>query len=140
MFQAKLAGTRQLYHVLTNNVPRPVPSPEQLIQPAHATCEGCHWSRQIHGDRLRQIREYANDETNTESVTTLRLHVGGGAARGAGIHWHANPATVIEFVPPPPGKDAAPIKRRGNTLSILRKENGRWVFFRDANMLAVVQE
>jgi len=111
MFQAKLAGTRQLYHVLTNNVPRPVPPPEQLIQPAHATCEGCHWSAQIHGDRLRQIREYANDEANTESVTTLRLHVGGGAARGAGIHWHANPATVIEFAPPPPGKEAAPYVR-----------------------------
>jgi len=26
--------------------------------------------------------------------------------------------------------------RSGNTLSILRKENGRWVIYRDANMLA----
>ena len=109
MFEAKLAGTRQLYHVLTNQVPRPVPPPERLIQPAHATCEGCHWSGQVHGDRLRQIREYANDEANTETVTTLRLHVGGGAARG--IHWHANPTTTIEFAPPPPGKDAAPYVR-----------------------------
>jgi len=40
MFEAKLAGTRQLYHVLTNQVPRPVPPPERLIQPAHETCEG----------------------------------------------------------------------------------------------------
>jgi nitrate/TMAO reductase-like tetraheme cytochrome c subunit len=110
MFEAKLAGTRQLYHVLTNQVPRPVPPPERLIQPAHETCEGCHWSGQPHGDRLRQIREFANDEANTESVTTLRLHVGGGPSR-AGIHWHANPGTVIDFVPPPAGKDAAPFVR-----------------------------
>ena len=111
MVEAKLAGTRQLYHVLTNQVPRPVPPPEQLLQPAHATCEGCHWSGQPHGDRLREIREYANDEANTESVTTLRLHVGGGAGRGTGIHWHADPATTIDFVPPPPGTETAPYVR-----------------------------
>jgi hypothetical protein len=114
MFEAKLAGTRQLYHVLTNQVPKPVPPPEQLIQPAHATCEGCHSSGRLHGDRLREIREYADDEANTESITTLRLHVGGGAAPGAGIHWHANPATTIEFAPPQSGKDAAPYVRVTN--------------------------
>jgi hypothetical protein len=110
-FEAKLAGTRQLYHIVTNQVPRPVRPPDRLIHPAHVTCEGCHWSSQTHGDRLRVIREYANDEANTESVTTLRLHVGGGAARGAGIHWHASPGTVIEFASPPPGKEAVPYVR-----------------------------
>ncbi len=30
------------------------------------------------------------------------------------------------------------IKRAGNTLSILEKQNGSWVIIRDANMLAVV--
>ena len=28
------------------------------------------------------------------------------------------------------------VRRSGNTLSILRKENGRWTIYRDANMLA----
>ena len=40
--EAKMAGTRQLLHVMTNRVPRPVPPPSELIQPARATCEGCH--------------------------------------------------------------------------------------------------
>jgi uncharacterized protein (TIGR02246 family) len=40
--------------------------------------------------------------------------------------------TVI--VTHPGGGD--PIKRTGYTLSILKKENGRWVLARDANMLA----
>jgi hypothetical protein len=111
MLEAKVAGVRQLYHVLTNQVPAPVPPPERLLQPAHVTCEGCHRSEHVGGDRLREIREYANDEANTERVTTLRLHVGGNGARGAGIHWHANPATAIDFVPPPPGKEAAPYVR-----------------------------
>ena len=41
--------------------------------------------------------------------------------------------TVV--VTPPGGK---PMTRAGHTLSILRKENGRWLLARDANMLAPV--
>ena len=37
-----------------------------------------------------------------------------------------------------PKKGGAPNKREGNTLSILKKQNGAWVIFRDANMLAVI--
>ena len=101
LVQAKLAGTRQLYHVLTNQVAKPVPPPEQLIRPARDTCERCHWPETFHGDKLRVIREYANDEKNTESVTTLQLHVGGGSTRvgvGGGIHWHMNLDNRVEFV------------------------------------------
>jgi uncharacterized protein (TIGR02246 family) len=39
-----------------------------------------------------------------------------------------------------PGAGAAPIERRGHTLSILRKREGKWVIFRDANMLANASE
>jgi uncharacterized protein (TIGR02246 family) len=39
-----------------------------------------------------------------------------------------------------PNEGAPPIKRQGNTLSIFRKQNGKWVLFRDANMLAVVSD
>jgi uncharacterized protein (TIGR02246 family) len=44
-------------------------------------------------------------------------------------------STVIT---PPSG--AAPIRRAGNTLSILRKQAGGWVIARDANMLAAVSK
>jgi uncharacterized protein (TIGR02246 family) len=39
-----------------------------------------------------------------------------------------------------PKNGGAPVKRAGNTLSILKKQAGAWVIFRDANMLAVVPE
>ena len=39
-----------------------------------------------------------------------------------------------------PKKGGAPIKRAGHTLSILQKQSGAWVIFRDANMLAVVSQ
>jgi hypothetical protein len=47
------------------------------------------------------IREYANDEKNTESVTRLMVHVGGGSERlgtASGIHWHMNVANEIDYV------------------------------------------
>ena len=37
-----------------------------------------------------------------------------------------------------PKSGGASIKRAGNTLSILEKQNGSWVIVRDANLLAVV--
>jgi uncharacterized protein (TIGR02246 family) len=32
------------------------------------------------------------------------------------------------------------IKRAGNTLSVLRKEGGKWLLYRDANLLSVVPQ
>jgi uncharacterized protein (TIGR02246 family) len=39
-----------------------------------------------------------------------------------------------------PASGAAPIRRAGNTLSILRKQAEGWVVARDANMLAAVSK
>ena len=41
------------------------------------------------------IREYADDETGTETVTTLQMHVGG-VKPASGIHWHV--AQQIEYI------------------------------------------
>jgi ketosteroid isomerase-like protein len=35
--------------------------------------------------------------------------------------------------------DGTAVKRAGDVLSILRKENDRWVIFRDANLLAATK-
>src|SRR5688572_22878445 len=112
--EAKLAGTRQLFQVMTNRVPKPVPPPGDLIQTARETCEGCHWPETFRGDKVRVIRDYANDEANTESTTTLRLHIGGGSPRlgvGTGIHWHMNLNNQIDFVAAGPGEDVIPYVR-----------------------------
>ena len=41
------------------------------------------------------IRDYADDETGTETVTTLQMHVGG-VKPASGIHWHI--AQQIEYI------------------------------------------
>jgi uncharacterized protein (TIGR02246 family) len=44
--------------------------------------------------------------------------------------------TKLTIVVTPPG--GKPMTRAGHALSILKKENGKWVLARDANMLATV--
>ncbi len=96
--QAKLAGAHQLYDVVTRQVPRPIPSTPRTLRPTGDTCKTCHWPPFFHGDDVKVVREYGDDEHNSPTTTTLVLHVGGGGERPGigGIHWHV--ATDVEFV------------------------------------------
>jgi nitrate/TMAO reductase-like tetraheme cytochrome c subunit len=99
--RSKLSGTRQLFAVSLRTYSRPIPSPVQELRPARDTCEQCHWPEKFHGDMIRKVYEYAEDEKNTESVTTLEVHVGGGSERlgvAQGIHWHMNVANEVEYI------------------------------------------
>jgi hypothetical protein len=99
--RAKLAGTRRVLAVTFRNYPRPIVASGDKLLSAGETCEQCHWSEKFHGDKVRRIAEYASDEKNTESVTTVRVHVGGGNGRlgtATGIHWHMNIANDIEYI------------------------------------------
>lgn len=109
MVQAKLNGTRQLWMVITNNVPTPVATPVRNMPAASETCTTCHWPDKTHGDKLKQVREYADDEKSSETITTLQLHVGdGGAEAGSGSHWHTNPDNRIEFIATDPQRQTIP--------------------------------
>lgn len=99
--KSKLSGSRQLLAVTFKTYSRPIPSPVENLRPARDTCMQCHWPAKFHGDKVNTLVEYADDEKNTESATTLRMHVGGGTARdggAAGIHWHADEANQIDYV------------------------------------------
>ncbi len=96
---AKLAGTRQLVHVITGNVPKPIPPGAHMPPGAQAhTCQTCHRPSRTGADRVRVIREYADDEGNSETVTVLQMFMGGPTSGGRSIHWHADPANKIEYV------------------------------------------
>jgi hypothetical protein len=99
---AKAGGVRQLVELATNTYSRPIPPGAAMPPGAQAkTCGGCHTPGRPVGDRIRVIREYADDEANVETVTTLQMHVGGGAPTGApgpAIHRHADPGLRIEYV------------------------------------------
>ena len=99
--ESKLAGVKRVFAVAFGTYQQPIPLPAAELLPARDTCERCHWPEKFHGDQLRHIHEYADDEANTESVTNLLMHLGGGNERlgfAEGIHWHMNLANEIEFV------------------------------------------
>ena len=99
--KSKISGARQVLAVSFHTYSRPIPSPVQNLRPARDTCEQCHWPEKFHGDKVRRIYEFAADEKNTESVTIMQVHVGGGSERlgiAQGIHWHMNVANEVEYI------------------------------------------
>lgn len=99
--QAKVSGLRQLVGVVRGNYSRPIPAPVEAVRSATEICEQCHWSEKDHGDKVRRVAEYGDDEANTENVTTLKVHVGGGSPRlgsPAGIHWHMSVENTVEYI------------------------------------------
>jgi NapC/NirT cytochrome c family, N-terminal region len=99
--KSKVSGTRQVLAVTFHTYSRPIPSPVQNLRPARDTCEQCHWPEKFHGDKIVRVFEYGEDEKNTESITTLQVHVGGGSERlgiAQGIHWHMNVANEVEYI------------------------------------------
>jgi hypothetical protein len=99
--KSKLSGTYQVYAVLADKYPRPVPTPIKNLRPAQETCEQCHWPRAFVGNVDRTYAHFLADETNTPYSVRMLLKVGGAdPSRGpvGGIHWHMNVANKIEYI------------------------------------------
>lgn len=89
--QSKLSGAKQLYAVLADTYPRPIPAPIEHLRPARDTCEGCHWREKAYGMFLRVYRTYLPDETNSQHLRALAFRVGTGGEsleEAGGVHWH----------------------------------------------------
>jgi len=100
--KSKLSGTRQVFAVLFNTYGKPIPVPVKNLRPARETCEQCHWPQKFHGEQLKVITKYSEDEKNTPLKTVLLLKTGGGDKEtgiAEGIHWHMNIANKIEYIP-----------------------------------------
>ncbi len=97
--RAKLNGTRQLWSMLTDSFPRPIPTPLEHMRPAGDICKNCHWAEKPHGERLIRRPHFASDEANSPRPVHMTLDLGrtGSVSEPArGIHWHA--ATDAHFV------------------------------------------
>jgi hypothetical protein len=98
--RSKLAGLYQVYAVLTDVYPRPIPTPVANLRPARETCERCHWPQKFYAQKFRSERHYLNDEQNNEWDIQLIMKIGAEySALGLveGIHWHINPDVKIEY-------------------------------------------
>ncbi len=99
--KSKLAGAYQLYAVLADNYPRPIPTPIEDLRPAQETCEQCHWPEKTYGAQQRQFNHFRYDEENSLWKVDMLIKTGGGDPlkdHATGIHWHMNIGLEIEYI------------------------------------------
>jgi nitrate/TMAO reductase-like tetraheme cytochrome c subunit len=120
---SKVSGTHQLYALMTNKYPRPIPTPLSGMRPAQKTCEQCHWPEKFFGTQLKTFDHFAYDETNTPRQVQMLIKTGGGSPSGgltAGIHWHMNIANEVTYIVTDPQRQQIPwvrIKDRSGHIS-----------------------
>jgi nitrate/TMAO reductase-like tetraheme cytochrome c subunit len=92
--KAKLAGTRELYALVTNTYPTPIPPIEHDALPAtQDTCQKCHPLSQIDKDgqptKLITRASFSGDEKNTRNdLAVLIRPAKAGTADELSLHWH----------------------------------------------------
>ncbi len=99
--KSKLSGMYQVYATVTDNYPRPIPTPVKNLRPSRETCEECHWPKQFYGNRQKLFTHYLADEENTKYQQNLLIMVGGGDpayGEASGVHWHTFLTNDIEFI------------------------------------------
>jgi hypothetical protein len=99
--KSKLSGAYQVYAVLADNFPRPIPTPIRNLRPAQETCEQCHWPEKFYGGQQKQFNHFMYDEENTAWPVNLLIKTGGGnpkTGQTAGIHWHMNIGVDVRYI------------------------------------------
>jgi nitrate/TMAO reductase-like tetraheme cytochrome c subunit len=98
--KAKISGLYQVYSVLANKFPKPIPTPIANLRPARETCEQCHWPQKFYENSLRTEKYYLS-ENNAAWQIDLRMRTGpshSAMGQSEGIHWHINPNVKIEYI------------------------------------------
>ncbi len=99
--KSKISGAYQVYAVLANKYPKPIPTPIRNLRPAQETCEQCHWPERFFGAQQRQFNHYMYNDSSTHWPINMLIKVGGGdpkTGQTAGIHWHMNIGVDVEYI------------------------------------------
>jgi nitrate/TMAO reductase-like tetraheme cytochrome c subunit len=99
--RSKLSGLRQVWAVIVNDYPRPIPTPIRDLRPARETCEECHWRRAFAGYKEIARTYYLSGKDNFVQDLRMLLKVGGERTtllRGFGIHYHMLIDLHVEYI------------------------------------------
>lgn len=129
--KSKMSGLYQVYAVLLNKYPRPIPVPIESLRPAQETCEQCHWPEQFFGAQQKRLIHFLPDENNTRWDINLLIKIGGGSPETGlteGIHWHMNIANRVEYIAADESRQEIPWVRMtnmdtGETTEYMSTEN-----------------
>jgi len=129
--KSKLSGLYQVYAVLTNIYPRPIPTPVVNLRPARETCERCHWPEKFYARKLRVQKNFLTDEHNTEWDIVMQMKTGplySAWGLKEGSHWHINPDVTVEYISSDETRETIPWirftnKRTGESQVYMDDEN-----------------
>lgn len=99
--KSKLSGAYQVYAVLADVYPRPIPTPIENLRPAQETCEKCHWPEKFFGAQQKRFNHFMYDEESTAWPIDMLIKTGGGdpsTGQAHGIHWHMNIGFHTEYI------------------------------------------
>jgi hypothetical protein len=99
--KSKLSGAYQVYAVIANVYPRPIPTPVKNLRPARETCEECHWPERFIGMQQFESHHFMYDDTNTHWPINMLLKTGGGDPQMheiSGIHWHVSSGFEVQYI------------------------------------------
>ncbi|MDY0080356.1 MAG: NapC/NirT family cytochrome c [Ignavibacteriaceae bacterium] len=128
--KSKISGSYQVYSVVFNKYPRPIPTPIENLRPAQETCEKCHWPKHFFGEKKVDYNYYLSDEQNTKSTLTMMLKTGGGYqgfANASGIHYHMNIANEVFYYTSDKGRTQIP-------YIVAKNINGKVTVYRDKSI------
>jgi nitrate/TMAO reductase-like tetraheme cytochrome c subunit len=120
--RSKLSGSYQVYAVMADKYPRPIPTPVKNLRPAQETCEECHWPKKFVGNLERTYSYFLGDETNSPFTVRLLMNVGGGDPTHGptgGIHWHMNVANKIEYIAADEARQKIPYVRVTDSQGVI---------------------
>jgi NapC/NirT cytochrome c family, N-terminal region len=109
--KSKLSGLYQVYAVLANVYPRPLPTPIKDLRPVQEECQACHWPSAFFGSLQRQFVHYEYDKSNSPWPINMLVKIGGSSPNkslSAGIHWHMNIAVKVEYIARDKGRQDIP--------------------------------
>jgi len=98
--KSKMSGLYQVYSVIANKYPQPIPTPIANLRPARETCEACHWPEKFYDRKMRIQHSFLADEANTENIIHLQIKTSSSkTSKGheQGIHQHISPDVKIEY-------------------------------------------
>ncbi len=98
--KSKLSGAYQVYAVLFNKFPRPIPTPIKNLRPARETCEQCHWPQAFVGERRITKEYFLEDSVNTRWTLDMLIKIGKstpGEAQRPPVHWHVT--HTVQYLP-----------------------------------------
>ena len=116
--KSKMSGLYQVYSVLANKFPRPIPTPIADLRPAQETCEQCHWPEKFYDRKMKNLQSYLADDSNTEHVIHLQMKTSSqmtSAGLEKGIHQHISPDVKIEYKTASDNRQVIPWVKYTNT-------------------------